>query len=56
MPWRRVDVCFGGTLLPLLSHQHIQVQRMWLNWEGMAVAKHLALQVEAMEALVEGDA
>lgn len=24
MPWRRIDVCFGDTLLPLLSHQHIQ--------------------------------
>lgn len=25
LPWRRVDVCFGATALPLLSHQHIQV-------------------------------
>lgn len=27
LPWRRVDVCFGATLLPLLSHQHIQARR-----------------------------
>ncbi|KAL4425732.1 hypothetical protein ABPG75_009748 [Micractinium tetrahymenae] len=51
LPWRRVDVCFGATLLPLLSHQHIQMQRWWLNWPGHAVIKHLALQLEAMEAM-----
>ena len=31
LPWRRVDVCFGATLLPLLSHQHIQVGTADLN-------------------------
>ncbi|KAL4445864.1 hypothetical protein ABPG77_009063 [Micractinium sp. CCAP 211/92] len=51
LPWRRVDVCFGATLLPLLSHQHIQMQRWWLNWPGHGVIKHLALQLEAMERL-----
>jgi hypothetical protein len=49
--WRRVDVCFGATLLPLLSHQHIQMQRWWVNWPGRAVVKHLALQLQAMEEL-----
>ncbi len=49
LPWRRIDVCFKGTLLPFLSHQHIQVQRMWLNWAGVAVAKHVATQIAAME-------
>lgn len=49
--WRRVDCCFGATLLPILSHQHIQMQRWWLNWAGHAVIKHLALQLQAMEQL-----
>lgn len=26
LSWRRVDVCFGATALPLLSHQHIQAR------------------------------
>ncbi|PSC68977.1 lipase [Micractinium conductrix] len=51
LPWRRVDVCFGATLLPLLSHQHIQMQRWWVNWPGRAVIQHLALSLEAMETL-----
>ena len=51
LAWRRVDVCFGATLLPLLSHQHIQMQRWWVNWPGRAVVKHLALQIQAMEQL-----
>jgi hypothetical protein len=54
LPWRRVDVCFGATLLPMLSHQHIQMQRWWVNWPGWAVAKHLALQIQAMEQLRGG--
>jgi pimeloyl-ACP methyl ester carboxylesterase len=52
MPWRRIDVCFLGGVLPMLAHQHLQVQRGWLNFDGRAVAKHLALQMQAMEELV----
>lgn len=51
LPWRRVDVCFGATPLPILSHQHIQMQRPWANWVGEPVAKHLVLQLVAMEEL-----
>lgn len=51
LSWRRVDVCFAGGALPLLAHQHMQVQRRWVNFEGMATAKHLVLQVVAMERL-----
>lgn len=51
LPWRRVDVCFAAAALPLLAHQHLQVQRKWTNWVGMATAKHLALQFVAMEEL-----
>lgn len=52
LPWRRVDCCFAGGALPLLAHQHLQVQRKYVNWEGMATARHLAMQVAAMEELV----
>eukprot|EP00887_Chlorella_sp_A99_P005958 scaffold29.g5958.t1 len=51
LPWRRVDVCFGATALSILSHQHIQVQRWWLNGVGEPVARHLVLQLQAMEQL-----
>ena len=51
LPWRRIDVCFAGASLPLLAHQHVQVQRKWANWAGLATAKHLALQFVAMEEL-----
>lgn len=49
--WRRVDVCFGAAALPLLAHQHMQVQRKWLNWAGLEAVQHLALQLAAMEQL-----
>ncbi|GAB4821319.1 hypothetical protein N2152v2_008365 [Parachlorella kessleri] len=61
LPWRRVDVCFGRALLPFLAHQHMQarreerVQRWWVNFDGVATAKHFALQVAAMEELRESD-
>ena len=51
LSWRRVDVCFRGAVLPLLAHQHLQVQRQWVNFAGKATATHLALQLAAMEAL-----
>ena len=56
LPWRRVDVCFGDTPLPLLSHQHIQMQRWWMNWPGRSVVRHLGLQLQAMERLRQGGA
>ena len=36
LPWRRVDVCFRGAALPLMAHQHLQVQRQWINFAGKA--------------------
>ena len=51
LAWRRIDVCFAGAKLSLLAHQHLQVQRKWANWEGMATGKHLAMQFAAMEEL-----
>lgn len=47
--WRRVDVSFAHCLLPLLAHQHIQVQRPWLNGAGKNVARHLARTLQTME-------
>jgi pimeloyl-ACP methyl ester carboxylesterase len=52
LQWRRIDCCFAGGTLPLLAHQHMQVQRRWINSEGKATAKHLALQFVAMEQIV----
>ncbi|PNH09122.1 hypothetical protein TSOC_004283 [Tetrabaena socialis] len=49
LPWRRIDVSFGGALFGF-AHNNIQVTRRWLNFEGMAVAGHLARQVAALEA------
>jgi pimeloyl-ACP methyl ester carboxylesterase len=49
LPWRRVDVCFGASALPLLAHQHLQVQRAWVNGAGLATAEHLGRQLAAME-------
>ncbi|KAK9829760.1 hypothetical protein WJX72_007706 [[Myrmecia] bisecta] len=49
LPWRRIDVCFQDTKMPFFSHNLIQVTRRWLNWEGEAVAEHLAAQFAAME-------
>jgi len=41
LSWRRIDVSFQGSLLPF-AHNHIQVTRRWLNWEGDSVAMHIA--------------
>jgi hypothetical protein len=43
LPWRRVDVCFGATLLPMLSHQHIQASRGWRAVGPLAVRSSSAL-------------
>lgn len=29
LPWRRIDVCFKGSPLSILSHNHIQVREAW---------------------------
>ncbi|KAK9842249.1 hypothetical protein WJX81_002631 [Elliptochloris bilobata] len=50
LPWRRVDVSFRGTSMPFFAHNLIQVTRKWLNWEGEAVAEHLAAELAALEA------
>ena len=49
LPWRRVDVSFQHSSLPFFAHNHIQVTRKWLNWEGAAVCEHLARQLADME-------
>ena len=54
LQWRRIDCCFAGGKFPLLAHQHMQVQRKWVNYEGMATVKHLALQLAAMEEIIAG--
>jgi pimeloyl-ACP methyl ester carboxylesterase len=53
LQWRRIDCCFAGAAIPLLAHQHMQVQRKWMNYDGMATAKHLALQLAAMEEILK---
>jgi len=53
LQWRRIDCCFAGAAMPMLAHQHMQVQRKWVNYEGMATAKHLALQWAAMEEILK---
>mmetsp|Transcript_42024 Transcript_42024/g.125827 ORF Transcript_42024/g.125827 Transcript_42024/m.125827 type:complete len:311 (+) Transcript_42024:83-1015(+) len=53
LPWRRVDVCFSGSPLALLAHNHIQVTRRWLNFEGRDVAAHLADTLVALEEAAE---
>lgn len=52
LSWRRIDVCFGGGVLPLLAHQNLQVQREWLNFDGKETMKHLVAQLQAMENLM----
>lgn len=49
LEWRRIDVCFKDTRLPLLSHQHIMVQRPLINSAGCSTAQHLAEQLYAMD-------
>ncbi|GLC52657.1 hypothetical protein PLESTB_000654200 [Pleodorina starrii] len=48
LPWRRIDVSFQGAVFGL-AHNNIQVTRRWLNFEGLAVAGHVARQVVALE-------
>ncbi|KXZ40833.1 hypothetical protein GPECTOR_2047g1054 [Gonium pectorale] len=49
LPWRRIDVSFRGATFGF-AHSNIQVTRRWMNFEGMAVATHVAQQVAALEA------
>ena len=49
LPWRRVDVSFQQSSMPFFAHNHIQVTRKWLNWEGASVCQHLAKQLATME-------
>lgn len=49
LPWRRIDVSFQHSKLPFFAHNHIQVTRKWLNWEGAVVCQHLAQQFAVME-------
>lgn len=49
LPWRRVDVSFQHSKMPFFAHNHIQVTRKWLNWEGAVVCQHLAQQFAVME-------
>lgn len=49
LPWRRVDVSFQQSSMPFFAHNHIQVTRKWLNWEGASVCEHLAKQLATME-------
>ena len=49
LPWRRTDCSFQHSKLPFFAHNHIQVTRKWLNWEGVAVCEHLAEQLAVME-------
>lgn len=49
LPWRRIDVSFQHSRMPFFAHNHIQVTRKWLNWEGAAVCEHLAKQLADME-------
>ncbi len=39
----------GPALAPAPRPAALQVQRWWVNWEGIATAKHLAMQLAAME-------
>ena len=49
LPWRRIDVSFQHSSMPFFAHNHIQVTRKWLNWEGASVCQHLAQQLADME-------
>ncbi|KAL6763416.1 putative serine esterase-domain-containing protein [Haematococcus lacustris] len=48
LAWRRIDVSFRGAVMPF-AHNHIQVTRRWLNFEGESVALHLAQQLAALD-------
>ena len=49
LPWRRIDVSFQHSSMPFFAHNHIQVTRKWLNWEGATVCEHLAQRIADME-------
>ncbi len=49
LPWRRIDVSFQHSSMPFFAHNHIQVTRKWLNWEGAPVCQHLVQQLADME-------
>jgi len=49
MPWRRVHVDFKETVVPLLAHNHIQVTRRWLNWEGEEFVKEVVKHILELE-------
>lgn len=51
LPWRRIDVSFQGARFGF-AHNNIQVTRRWLNFEGVAVPRHLAQQLQLMETLL----
>ncbi|KAL0029171.1 hypothetical protein WJX79_000097 [Trebouxia sp. C0005] len=44
-----IDVSFQHSSMPFFAHNHIQVTRKWLNWEGAPVCQHLAQQLADME-------
>eukprot|EP00879_Flechtneria_rotunda_P012727 GHRR01013291.1.p1 GENE.GHRR01013291.1~~GHRR01013291.1.p1 ORF type:complete len:777 (+),score=287.73 GHRR01013291.1:426-2756(+) len=48
LPWRRVDVSFQGAKFGF-AHNNIQVTRRWWNFEGEAVPRHLAQQLQLMD-------
>ena len=43
--WRRIDCSFKHSKLPGLAHQHIMVQRAFVNGVGRQTARHLAEQL-----------
>ncbi|KAL0039127.1 hypothetical protein WJX77_008695 [Trebouxia sp. C0004] len=45
----QIDVSFQHSSMPFFAHNHIQVTRKWLNWEGAPVCQHLAQQLADME-------
>lgn len=54
--WRRIDVCYHGSRIPFLSHQHIMVQRPLINSVGYSTVQHLSAQFARMEKfLVESN-
>jgi len=51
--WRRIDVCYHGSFVPFLSHQHIMVQRPFINSVGYSTVQHLSAQFARMEKVLE---
>lgn len=50
LAWCRIDTSFKGSKFPYFAHNHIQVTREWLNWEGEAVVLHLVQKFADLEA------